>query len=155
MANERELKVSLIVGLRKFQQGLRQATGMMRTFANRASGTLRRLGGPQPGGVGGFVSKTIQGATQLALFPTQLIAAFTKILPYVGKVFSGVLTTVLGVFQSIMEAAANLVGHVVNAFARMAERIGRIFGRIAKWGTAAFVGVTAVAVRSSTQVARA
>lgn len=126
--------------------------GLLGGFAGRTG-----AGGPS-GGIGGVVSGVLKGATKLATMPLRIISGFSRLVPYVGGVFSGVLSTATNALQGIANVASNVIGGITNAFASLAKAAARafgkvlstatrVFGKISMYGGGAFAAGTAAAVK--------
>ncbi len=137
--------------IRRFQARLRSGWsagaggGFARMFGGGVGGRLAQRLAARPSGVGGIFSDVLQGATALTLLPVRIIGAFTRLIPGIGGVLSGVVGTAANVLQGIVGVAANVVGGIINAFGKLIQGIATVFERV--------VGVVARGLGRITKIA--
>lgn len=134
-------------GVRRASRRVTRGRGLSGLLSGGLGGGMASAtaaGGPQ-GGIGGMVSGLMKGATKLATMPLKIISGFSRIIPAVGGIFSGVVGTATNALQTIANTAANVVGSVINAFASLAKSVVRVFGKILKTATRVFGKVSMIA----------
>ncbi len=142
-------------GLRRFARGFTRSVQGMTRSAGLGAGFAGIGGRFRPGGAGGILSGLVQGATGLAMAPVRILAGFAKLIPGIGGILGGVVSTGANILQGLVGIAANVVGGIVNAlgklvaaaariFTRMVAVAGRILGKLVK--VAAGIGLAVGAV---------
>ncbi len=117
-------------GLRGFARKATRVVGGMTKSAGLGAGFAGIGGKFRPGGAGGMLAGLVQGATGLAMAPVRILAGFAKLIPGIGGILGGVVSTGANILQGLVGIAANVVGGIVNALGRMVAAAARIFTQV-------------------------
>jgi len=116
-------------------------------FGGGAFGALAGKLATRPGGLGGILSDVTKGAASLALVPVRLLSSFASLIPGIGGIFSGVISTAANILQGLVGIVANIAGGILNAVTSLAEKIvstiGTVLGKVVKVGAAVGLGLGA------------
>ncbi len=122
----------------------RAAIRGLRRFSGRVVGTMRRmtratgLGAGfatgarawRPGGAGGILAGITQGAASLVTMPARILGGFARLIPGIGGILSGVVSTGANILQGLIGVAGNIVGGIVNVFGKLVSLVAGIFTRV-------------------------
>ncbi len=118
----------------RFTGGLRKGIGLAAGLASKAASATAGFAGMggrgRPGGAGGMFAGLVQGATSLALAPVRILAGFAKLIPGIGGILGGVVSTGANILQGLVGIAANVVGGILNALGKLVAGVAKIFARV-------------------------
>jgi len=120
-------------GLKKIESGLDKLRQKTRGLGASGMGIGKLFGGgggAGPGGFGGALAGLMKLTAGAALLPVRILAAFAKLIPGVGGVFSGVVGAGANILSGLVGVVANIVGSITNAFVGLVRGVARVFQRI-------------------------